>query len=66
MFYNIENRGAISPANIAEIAEKTDAISQFLAKILPVPLSPNFPISPKVPISPKMSNTDEFFSDFYF
>jgi hypothetical protein len=49
-----------------DIEEKTYAISWFLAKIIPVPISPKKPISPKVPISPKMSNTDEFFSDFYF
>ena len=29
-------------AEFAEIAEKTYAISQFLAEILPVPISPSF------------------------
>ena len=34
---------------------KTHTISRFLAKILPVPISPNVPILSNLPISPKFS-----------
>jgi hypothetical protein len=39
----------VSISGFGEIAEKTYTISQFLAEILSVLISPNVPLSPKLP-----------------
>ena len=52
--------GAITPAEFAEIIEKTHAISRFLAQVLPVRILPNVPILPKMPNIAKISIKNYF------
>ena len=51
-FFMFSTRRQYRRPNYAEFAKKTYAISQFVADILPVPISPNLSISPNLPISP--------------
>ena len=61
MYHNIQGEPSI--AEFVEIDEKTYAISRFLAKILPVPISPNGPIWQNLQISP---NFLEIYISNYF
>jgi hypothetical protein len=48
IFYQMLSAFYEIPGEFADIAEKTYAISQFLAKFLPFPISAKFPISLKL------------------